>query len=375
MEKYKSIEILEENFGLPAKAIVTYEDENKQEISGEELWKVLYAFATQEGYETSYEFIKNSSKVIQKEEEKVETVETVEEVKTEEKEEKKVTPVIVGVSETKKETSKKEKKPKKKSALRIGAGIVAIMVGVGGISYVLIDYFSNKKGSSDNNGKSKNPYVQMIDYPVDEYNGLTARIKIIDEKDETVKNELIGVTVGKTQSKEELEEFLSNQEALAWTNVTNVSNFINGKELTGDIYDTDFKSVYDINTVDYAAVQYFNELRNNIMVAAYNDKNVEDTKNAVTDFNKRFVRFVFDDAKLGYKRINANYTWDDLSPSAQNTILAMGMGILTIEHDFTITVNGEKYNRLFTGEEAFKLKQEVYNNVLEQQQFYKKNSK
>ena len=350
MERYKSIKILEENYGLPTKAEITLEDETVKVVEGDELWTILYAFATQEGYETSYDFIENCDKVI-KEEEDVEID----------------APVLAEEEE--------EKKPKKRTALRIGAGLVAAVVGIGGISYVLVDHFSNKKGSSNSDNKPKKPYIQMVDYPEDEKNGLTDRVEVMDSKDETVREELIGVIDGKAQNEEELEEFLSNQEALAWTNVTNISRFINGQKLTGDIYRTDFYTIYDIDTIDYAAVYYFNGLRDNIVNAAYETNSVEDTKRAITDFNQRFIKFIFGKDKFKYNRLKTEYTWDDLSPSAQNTILAMGMGILTIEHDFSIKVNNQTYNRLVTVEETYDLKQEVYEEVLESQKFYKKNSK
>ena len=215
----------------------------------------------------------------------------------------------------------------------------------------------------------------MVDYPEDEKDGLTNRVEVMATKDEAVREELIGVVDGKAQSEEELEEFLSNQEALAWTNVTNISRFINGQKLTGDIYRIDFKSVYDTKTVDYPAVEYFEELRNNIVNAAYETNSVSETKNAVTDFNQRFIKFVFGNNKFKYNDLKTEYTWDDLSPSAQNTILAIGMGVLTIEHDFSVNVNNQTYNRLVSIEKTYDLKQEVYEEVLESQNFHKKNSK
>jgi len=377
MKKYKSIEILEEMYDLPTKIKVNYEDGSQEEITSKEdevyskeINHVLSTFAQQEGYENAYEFMKNSDKLIKKEE-VVEKTEGTEKNETSKEEEtgKTVTPVVVNVAKK----DKKEKKSSKRGiVLRVGAGILGIMLTMGG-GYVLIDYLKTKLSS--NNDKPKTPYVQMVDYPVDEKNGLTNRVEAMTTKDEAVREELIGVTNGKAQSEEELEEFLSNQEALAWTNVTNISNFINGQRLTGDIYKTDFKSVYELNTIDYIAVQYFEELRKNVINAAYETYSVSDTKNAVTDFNQRFIGFVFRKDKFNNNYSNNRYTWDDLSPSAQNTILAIGMGILTIEHDFSVNVNNQTYNRLVAIEKTYDLKQEVYEEVLESQKFYKKNSK
>lgn len=338
MEKYKSIKILEENFGLPIKAEVTLEDETTKVVEGDELWTILYAFATQEGYENSYEFMKNSDKFIKKEE----------------------------------QDTKEKKSSKRGIVLRVGAGAVAIMLAMGG-GYVLIDYIKNQIDA--HNESKKNPYIQMVDYPENEKNGLTDRVEVMDEKDESVKKGLISIVKGNARSSDELDEALSNQDALAWNNVTNISNFINGGTLTGDIYYTDFKSIYDVNSVDYAAVQYFTELRNNIIYAAYEEKSIDGTKTAVTSFNERFVSFVFGGKELRYSKINRAYKWDDLSPSAQNTILAMGMAVLTIEHDFNVTVGDETYNRMITIEEVSNLRQDVYDDILVNQKFYKKNSK
>jgi len=374
MEKYKSIKILEENSSLPTKAEVTFEDETTKVVENEELWTALYAFATQEGYESSYEFMQNSDKFIKKEEvvEKTKVTEKDESSKEEETE-KIVTPVVVNVEKKdNKKKNKEEKTKKKRTALRIGAGAVAIMLAMGG-GYVLIDYIKNQ---IDTHKESKrNPYIQMVDYPVNEKNGLTDRVEVMDENNGIVKNGLISVVKGNTQDRDELDEALSNQDALAWNNVTNISNFINGGTLTGDIYYTDFKSIYDINSVDYAAVQYFTELRNNIIYAAYEENSVDGTKTAVTSFNERFVSFVFGGKELKYYKINKSYKWDDLSPAAQNTILAMGMGVLTIEHDFNITIGDETYNRMITIDEVSNLREDVYEDVLMTQKFYRKNSK
>lgn len=374
MEKYKSVKILGENYGLPTKAEVTLEDETTKVVEGDELWALLYNFATQEGYESSYEFMKNSNKFIKKEEiVESEKAHETDETAKEEETEKTVTPVVVGVSKK----DKKAEKTKKKSALRIGAGIVTIVLLISGGAVAGYAWANRGNGNTNSNSsnKPKKQYIQMVDYPEDEKDGLTNRVEVMATKDEAVREELIGVVDGKAQSEEELEEFLSNQEALAWTNVTNISRFINGQKLTGDIYRIDFKSVYDTKTVDYPAVEYFEELRNNIVNAAYETNSVSETKNAVTDFNQRFIKFVFGNNKFKYNDLKTEYTWDDLSPSAQNTILAIGMGVLTIEHDFSVNINNQTYNRLVSIEKTYDLKQEVYEEVLESQNFHKKNSK
>lgn len=375
MKKYKSIEILEEMYDLPTKIKVNYEDGSQEEITSkedevysEEINHVLSTFAQQEGYENAYKFIKNSDKIIKKVKVDAEPAK-----KEDEETEKTVTPVVVGVSKK----DKKAEKTKKKSALRIGASIITIVLLISGGAVAGYAWANRGNGNTNSNSsnKPKKQYIQMVDYPEDEKDGLTNRVEVMATKDEAVREELIGVVDGKAQSEEELEEFLSNQEALAWTNVTNISRFINGQKLTGDIYRIDFKSVYDTKTVDYPAVEYFEELRNNIVNAAYETNSVSETKNAVTDFNQRFIKFVFGNNKFKYNDLKTEYTWDDLSPSAQNTILAIGMGVLTIEHDFSVNVNNQTYNRLVSIEKTYDLKQEVYEEVLESQNFHKKNSK
>lgn len=359
-KKYKSVEVLEERDYIPTKIKVIYEDgtikeifAKKDEFYSEEIDQVLSDFAKQEGYKDSYEFTKKSNKYVKKLSKEEESLEEE---------------TYIPVS-TKKEAE--EVKPNKTNLRRIGAGVLTIIVAMTAGGYI----WKNKKSEGQTNNKAKNQFIQMVDYPDDEKNNFTGRLETLDETEKKVQKELEKTIDGETASTKQLDEFLSKQEALAWANVTNVSNYINGQKLTGNYYYTSFKSLYEQDTIEFAAVQYFNVLRNNIIYAAYEDKSIEKTKQAVTAFNQIFVKFVFGDKEFKYDEIAKSYKWEDLSASAQNTILAMGMGILTIEHDFNVTINGEKYNRILTIEEVSKLKEQVYEDILVQQEFYKKNSK
>ena len=130
--------------------------------------------------------------------------------------------------------------------------------------------------------------------------------------------------------------------------MTEVSNFINGSKLEGNVVLPEYQQLFINDEEDYAAVEKFNILHNNIVYTAYNNKNVNATKKHIDEFNKHFVELVFAGNEFTYKASNGQqemYCFDDLSPMAKNTIVQMGMMVLDIDRDFNFDIDGVSYNR------------------------------
>ena len=383
-KKYKLIEILEEGI-FPTKIRVIYEDDTEKEIiaseenkdtKDNECYKAISDFANQEGYiGLPTEFMEEYPDLV-----------------------KKISPESLAPAEGDEEEIDNNKK--KRNGIKITAIALASLIGISGVAYTLHDIFvTKKKGTvpptptnppitNEYNGNitaipeiaptvtplpTQAPVVekQTSNDVADETNTFTERIDEIVTNSEEVENGLTQVIDGETQSTKKLEDALSNQMALAWSNMSNISNYINGDKLTGSVYNVNFRGLYTFGTVDYYAVDRYNLLRDNIIYYAYTEKDKAKTKSAVEKFNKAFVEFVFGNKKLYNEPLKRYYTFDDLSSAAQNTIIDLGMGVLTIEHDFNITVDGEKYNRMHAIEETGKLKEQVYEDILVQQDFYK----
>ena len=370
--KYKSIEILEEGIFLPTKINVIFEDETIKTVtaskenydnSSNECYKEICQFAKQEDYTSTYDFIKNSGKVVKKlsketSEEKIEEVLEVADKKIEKEE-------AVKTLEPQKEETKKSKK---RTGIKITAISLAAIIGVLGVGYTLIDM----KKQNDHNRKQI-AHVITQDLPKNE-NAFTERLDGIMQDKDKVKEGLIDIYNGHSKTQEEYQKILSDQAALAESNMYNVSQYINGGSLTGDIYYPDFTSIYNPGSVDYKAVEYFSALRNNIITSAYDLKKVESTKAGVDKFNEEFIKFVLGNQNyvINFNGKDYTYTFDSLSPLAKNTVISMGMSVLTIERDFEIEANGMKYNRQLAIRDIYELDKDIYQELTDSQSLKKR---
>ena len=125
--------------------------------------------------------------------------------------------------------------------------------------------------------------------------------------------------------------------------------------------------VYIYDNIDYYAVDRFNILIDNLLASAYNEQNKTATKESIKAFYKNFVDFVYNGQKLYCRPLDMEYTFADLSPSAQHTILSMGLGVLTVEYNFNATIDGKKCDRVSIGTKTEELRQQVYETLSQNQ--------
>lgn len=353
---YKSIEILEKYGAVPTKIRIFMEDgtieevvaseENKISVLDNECFKRLQQLYLKETdkYESTIDFIKNNPKISEKVEEKEIIVEPTEEVieKTTKKEEKDI--------ESKKDKKEEPKKEKKTGRIIISwLSVAAIMAALGYGGYELVKkngWFNNNNKNKDD--KPKNPIVTTIDYKDPIENAFNERLDGIVKNEETLRETLSDIVKGNEVNDDKLLKALGDQAAISLSNMTEVSNFINGSKLEGNVVLPEYQQLFINDEEDYAAVEKFNILHNNIVYTAYNNKNVNATKKHIDEFNKHFVELVFAGNEFTYKASNGQqemYCFDDLSPMAKNTIVQMGMMVLDIDRDFNFDIDGVSYNR------------------------------
>lgn len=347
---YKSIEILEKYGAVPTKIRIFMEDgtieevvtseENKISVLDNECFKKLQQLYLKETdkYESTIDFIKNNPKISEKLSEKEIIVEPTEKIieETTKKEEK----------IDKKEEPKKERKFSK--GIKITSIVLASLIGISGIGYTLHNVFFKQKDNNKSNQTPKKSIVTTIDYKDPIENAFNERLDGIVKNEETLRETLSDIVKGNEVNDDKLLKALGDQAAISLSNMTEVSNFINGSKLEGNVVLPEYQQLFINDEEDYAAVEKFNILHNNIVYTAYNNKNVNATKKHIDEFNKHFVELVFAGNEFTYKASNGQqemYCFDDLSPMAKNTIVQMGMMVLDIDRDFNFDIDGVSYNR------------------------------
>ena len=362
-KKYTHIEIIEETLKkMPTKIKITYDDGSEEyEDEAYKCWEHLCNFAEQEGLINEL----GGADVIslRSDAAKVSNLSKGNETSVQEKKSG------VETTETLTEADKKDNKKSGFNIKRITAAFFTLLVG-GGIAYGAY-HFGRKQGGNMQN----NQFVQIVDKPSQDNITFEERLAQLNNNRNKVEKALSNMVNGKLQNSSELDECLSNIANASLANITEISNYVAGHTSTavGDIVKVNFRAPYRENTIEFAAVNYFNNLRDNVINAAYADKDVDKTKGYVTDFNKKFIEFVFGNKPLPYKMDNSSlyYTFDSLRPSAKITILTMGMTMLNIENDFSIEIDGVKYDRMVSIEETYKLNPIIYAELAKTQQYSK----
>ena len=367
-KRYEHIQIIEEQMGLPSKIKIKYNNGEELEVgqnsSSIEILNHFTQFAKQleiEGYAIPRDSagIIDLRKFIDEETSKsngkitrnLTNINAVNVASTAE---------IETHTSTEAQETTEEKDNKRNLKIRVLALLTALGIGVGG--YVLGNVSRNSA-----NQKPTGPIV-IVDSSKDPVtNNFTNRLDQIASNQQQIGEQLVDVVSGRVTSYDELDEALSNEMALSFANMDNISNYINGKKLTGNVYYANFRNVYIYDNIDYYAVDRFNILRDNILASAYNEQNKTATKESIKAFYKNFVDFVYNGQKLYCRPLDMEYTFADLSPSAQHTILSMGLGVLTVEYNFNATIDGKKCDRVSIGTKTEELRQQVYETLSQNQ--------
>ena len=366
---YKSIEIKEKYLSyLPTRIIITLEDDTTKEIVAKEkhrddinqneCFRELLMFSRMENktiseLESVGKIIINLSK--ETEQPKVEKPKVAAVPKKEEKETKKEPETV------KPKTAKSDKDESSKKKKRVGAWIATLVVALG------VGYGANELINAIKNGnfrlhreQPKYTLSDVISTGKKDNNKYVERLDGVIKNGQEVGEGLVTIRDGKMVSYDEFLEMLNSQKVLAYANMDNVSEYLNNKELTGDRYVPDFTVIYEQDTNEHAVVNHFNGLRNSIVHLAYDGKDKKEIKAAVKEFEEKFVKFVLGDGNNALEINGKYYTFNQLSPSAQYTIVQIGMGVLTIQQDFKIEVDGVTYNRMTAIEEVANLEVDVF---------------
>lgn len=279
---------------------------------------------------------------------------------------------------TKKEKEpKKEKKTKKSWIKRLIATVTAVVV-LGTGAYHL------DKHKKVFNGKVVS-FVSTVSADVNNaYNNLTsnndnATITVLDSGNGTSEYDDVMSNVSKRQennrgveqqvannkvvelTKEEILQFVNDNARIANSSMFEVSQYINGKSLTGKAYYYNFESnkVYP-NSVDYILVKKFSDLRNSVLDQAFKNKNVEATKEAIREFYSLYTEVVTlsKTVKITNNGRTYNVKFDDLSDMAKTTILELGTALFEINLDYNYYENNKMIKKDAILEDSVKMLEE-----------------
>lgn len=135
---------------------------------------------------------------------------------------------------------------------------------------------------------------------------------------------------------EQILSALNDNTRIANSSIFEVSQYINGHELTGNAYYNNFESIFGNNNMDYYAVKKFSDMRNEVLRLVYEAKDVERAKAAIRDFYSLYTEFVTLEkkciVKVDGKDVTVNFS--ELSDMAQATVLDLGIAMFTINLDY-----------------------------------------
>ena len=144
-------------------------------------------------------------------------------------------------------------------------------------------------------------------------------------------------------SDEEYRAALLSQSERSQANMNEISRFLEGEALEGTKVITDTQKYFVPGSVDYCIVEYFNDLRNQVVNAAYDTGSVDNTR-VVLETNIKEA-YLFANGKRSIA-LNTNqgiheYNWYDSSNEAKNACLDALFGFaMALPHDSTIEIDG-----------------------------------
>lgn len=253
--------------------------------------------------------------------------------------------------ETKEKTKEEEKEPKikikkvGKALLKLVAGgLFVVLVSTLGhwIYYKYID--KNKVDTNTDNGTKSQQDIndQNVDtsFNTPEPAVISAsnipaleRLPYIDG----ASRDLISMTDA------EYRDALLSQSERSQANMNEISMFLEGEALEGTKVITDTQKYFVPGSVDYCIVEYFNDLRNQVVNAAYDTGSVDNTR-VVLETNIKEA-YLFANGKRSIA-LNTNqgiheYNWYDSSNEAKNACLDTLFGFaMALPHDCTIEIDG-----------------------------------
>ena len=141
----------------------------------------------------------------------------------------------------------------------------------------------------------------------------------------------------------EYRDALLSQSERSQANMNEISRFLEGEALEGTKVITDTQKYFVPGSVDYCIVEYFNDLRNQVVNAAYDTGSVDNTR-VILETNIKEA-YLFANGKRSIA-LNTNqgiheYNWYDSSNEAKNACLDALFGFaMALPHDCTIEIDG-----------------------------------
>ena len=138
-------------------------------------------------------------------------------------------------------------------------------------------------------------------------------------------------------------EALNSQTIACQMNMPEISLFLEGEPLEGTKQITNIQKTFKPGSVDYCIVEYFNQFRNEVVNAAYDTHNIDNTRTILVRHVTEMYLFCTNQKKI---TLNTNdgvheYYWSDLSYEARNAVLdVMFAFVIAMPHDYSVTING-----------------------------------
>lgn len=255
----------------------------------------------------------------------------------------------------KKETkeTKEEKEPKitikkvGKTLLALaGAGVLLVLVHVIGsnIYHRIVD--GNKTGGDLDTG-NKGKIEQDVEESGLETTFTTPEPTIIDASNLPAYDRLPYINGASRDwikmSDEQYREALLEQSVVSQTNMNEICAFLEGSELEGTKFLTEIQINFQKGSVDYCIAEYFNEMRNEVVNAAYDTQNRETTKTVLQHNVEEAYLFCTGKRSIALNTSQGihEYNWYDSSNETKNAALDVLFGFaMACPHDETITIDG-----------------------------------
>lgn len=145
-------------------------------------------------------------------------------------------------------------------------------------------------------------------------------------------------------TKEQIFDTLSDNARIANSSMFEISEFINGRTLTGKGYYYNFERNFSVGSADYNMLKVFSDLRNELITAAYKDKDISKTKQKLSDIYSLFAKVVHLDKTISYDGVMLDYS--GLTSMGKATLLEIGSAFFAINYnDFQLHIDNKTLSK------------------------------
>jgi len=242
-----------------------------------------------------------------------------------------------------KSEKKEEKKDSKKGvAKRVGSIIVALAIGAG--SYALVDSYINKKKGLDRTKQEQQGQFPYSNEPIissdngylpvnNPYNSqYYANSQAVYDAG-NMGEKLERLIKFDPMTSKELYNNIDDFNLVIRYNMKEVCDVINGGTMTGTRYTLAIKYCFPIDSPDYLACEYFENIRNNGVVDEAYKNNASETAKDVKAYINAYVDFCLNEKPLDVN--NQRIFFRDLSPVNRYYLAGLGAIMAECPVDYT----------------------------------------